>query len=131
MKLFLCQHCSQLLYFENRQCQNCGHRLGYLPSAATLSALELDTNGWRPLASPSGRYRFCTNAQYDACNWLVSADASEDFCAACRYNRTIPDLARKDNLERWRRFELAKHRLFYALMRLGLSLPSRAEDPKY
>jgi hypothetical protein len=130
MKLFLCQHCSQLLYFENRQCQNCRHRLGYLPLVATLSALEPENNVWRALALPSGRYRFCANAQYDACNWLVSTDSSEDFCAACRYNRTIPDLGRKNNLERWRKFELAKHRLFYALIRLGLPLPSRAEDPE-
>ena len=40
------------------------------------------------------------------------------------------DLGRKNNLERWRKFELAKHRLFYALIRLGLPLPSRAEDPE-
>jgi len=129
MKLFLCQHCSQLLYFENRQCQNCGHRLGYLPSVATLSALEHDNNVWRALALPTGRFRFCNNAQYDACNWLVPAESSETFCAACRYNRTIPDLTRRENLERWGKFELAKHRLFYALIRLGLPLPSRTEDP--
>jgi len=139
MKLFLCQHCSRLLYFENRQCQNCGHRLGYLPAAGALSALERENaqengqenNVWRALAYPGARYRFCANAKYDACNWLVSADSSEDFCAACRYNRTIPDLTRTDNLARWRKFELAKHRLFYTLIRLRLPLPSRHEDPQH
>jgi hypothetical protein len=131
MRLFQCQNCLQLLYFENRQCQTCFHRLGYLPEAGALSALEQDGGLWRALACPAGRYRFCANARYDACNWLVSADSSEDFCAACRYNRTIPDLARKDNLERWRKFELAKHRLIYTLMRLSLPLPSRTEDPQY
>ena len=78
----------------------------------------------------TGRYRFCANASYDACNWLVPADSSEDFCACCRHNRTIPNLALSNNLTRWRKFELAKHRLFYALIRLGLPLPSRAEDPE-
>ncbi len=130
MKLFLCQRCAQLLYFENRQCQNCGHRLGYLPEIGTLSAVEPDGRGWRALASPAGSYRFCANAGYDACNWLVAADSPEDFCGACRYNRTIPDLTRPDNLARWRKFELAKHRLFYTLIRLRLPLPSRHEDPQ-
>lgn len=129
MKLFLCQQCGQLLYFENRQCQNCGHRLGYLPAEGELSAVEQDGGVWRALACRTGRYRFCANARHDACNWLVSADSPEDFCTACRHNRTIPDLALSGNLTRWRKFELAKHRLFYTLIRLGLALPSRAEDP--
>ncbi|MEO7652927.1 MAG: putative zinc-binding peptidase, partial [Bryobacteraceae bacterium] len=130
MKLFTCQHCAQLLYFENRLCQCCSHLLGYLPATATLSALAQDDDAWRPLAELDRRYRFCANAQYDACNWLVSADAEEVFCVACRHNRTIPDLSVDNNLNRWRKFELAKHRLFYTLIRLGLPLPSRSEDPK-
>jgi hypothetical protein len=130
MKLFLCQHCSQLLYFENRQCQNCLHRLGYLPAEGLLSAVEKDDGAWHALACPTGRYRFCANAGYDACNWLVPADSPGEFCAACRHNRTIPDLTLSGNLTRWRKFELAKHRLFYTLIRLGLPLPSRAEDPQ-
>ena len=30
MKLFSCQGCGQLLYFENVRCENCGRALGYL-----------------------------------------------------------------------------------------------------
>ena len=130
MKLFLCQHCGQLLYFENRQCQNCFHRLGYLPAAGTLSAVEQDGPVVARLGLAHWPLPLLPNAAYDACNWLVPADSSEAFCAACRYNRTIPDLTRSDNLTRWRKFELAKHRLFYTLIRLGLPLPSRAEDPQ-
>ena len=131
MKLFRCQQCGQVLYFENRQCQNCFHRLGYLPAAGALSAVEQDDRVWRALASPTRGYRFCANADYDACNWLVPSDSSETFCLVCRHNRTIPDLTLSDNLTRWRKFELAKHRLFYTLIRLDLALPSRAEDPQY
>ena len=131
MKLFLCQHCAQRLYFENRQCQTCYRRVGYLPAAGALSALEREDHVWRALARPAGRYRFCANAGYDACNWLVAADSSEAFCTSCRHNRTIPDLAVGDNLTRWRKLELAKHRLFYTLIRLGLPLPSRVEDPQH
>jgi hypothetical protein len=131
MKLFHCQHCAQLLYFENRQCQNCFHRLGYLPTSATLSAVEPDGEVWRALAQPVAAYRFCANATYDACNWLVPADSAETFCLACRHNRTIPDLKRGDNLARWRKFELAKHRLFYTLIQLGLPLLTRQEDARH
>ena len=40
MKLFECQSCGQLLYFENSTCLRCGNRLGYLPDLQVLSALS-------------------------------------------------------------------------------------------
>ena len=74
MKLFKCQRCNQVLYFENVRCERCGYRLGFLPEWATLSALEPNAGGeaWLPLATPSETRRFCANAEYDVCNWLVS-----------------------------------------------------------
>src|SRR5262249_30415694 len=74
------------------------------------------------------RYRLCGNAEHDVCNWLVPADDAEIFCAACRHNRTIPDLANPENLVHWRKIEFAKHRLFYTLLRLRLPLATRSED---
>jgi len=44
MKLFECQHCGQLLYFENMRCERCGHVLGYLPDSAVLR--RFDSEGW-------------------------------------------------------------------------------------
>jgi hypothetical protein len=129
MKLFECQHCGQPLYFENSKCESCGRQLGYLPSKETITALEPAGNAQRALADPKRRYRLCANAQYEACNWLVVADGPETFCAACRHNRNIPDLSIADNLIDWRAIELAKHRLFYTLLKLGLPLKTRAEDP--
>ena len=38
MKLFRCQACGQVLYFENTRCESCGRRLGYLPELGTMSA---------------------------------------------------------------------------------------------
>ena len=75
MKLFTCQHCGQLLYFENTGCERCGRALGFLPELATLSALEQEGELWRALAAPAKRYRACANAAYDACNWQVEADS--------------------------------------------------------
>ncbi|KAA0573650.1 putative zinc-binding peptidase [Azospirillum sp. Sh1] len=132
MKLFECQNCHQPLYFENTLCERCGHRLGYLPDAGTLSALDpTDRDGvWSALATPERLHKFCANAELDACNWMLPADSAETHCAACRHNRTIPDLSDTDNLTRWRKLELAKHHLFYTLTNLNLPLQTRIENPE-
>jgi hypothetical protein len=130
MKLFKCQHCGQLLYFENTLCERCSHRLGYLPEPNALSALEPEGDAWRALGAPDRPYRFCANAAYDACNWLVPADGPDAYCLACRHNRTVPDLSQEQNLLPWRKLEIAKHRLFYTLLRLNLPIETRNENPE-
>ena len=132
MKIFACQNCSQMLFFENRVCGRCGHRLGFLPDAGELSALEPEQAPlFRALAAaPDASWRFCENAGLDACNWLLPASATERFCKACRHNRTVPDLSIDSHLVAWRKMEAAKHRLFYTLMRLKLPTPNRVDDPE-
>ena len=132
MKLFECQNCHQPLYFENTLCERCGHRLGYLPDVGTLSALDpTDHDGvWSALATSEPLYKFCANADLDACNWMLPADSADTHCAACRHNRTIPDLSDTANLTRWRKLELAKHHLFYTLTNLKLPLQSRIDNPE-
>lgn len=132
MKLFTCSCCDQLLHFENTQCVGCSRRLGYIPQQAELSALDpTDQPGiWRALAGDQGQYRFCSNADYDACNWLVPADSAERVCSACRHNRIIPDLTDDTNLRGWQKIEAAKHRLIYTLERLGLPRPALGEGPE-
>jgi hypothetical protein len=129
MKLFECQNCGQPLYFENTTCESCGLRLGYLPEPEVVTALEEMDGSLRALAAPGERYQFCANARHNVCNWLVNCDQAEVFCAACRHNRTIPDLTNSENLLHWRKIEFAKHRLFYTLLRLRLPLATRLEDP--
>jgi hypothetical protein len=130
MKIFTCQACGQLLYFENTTCVSCGHRLGYLPETAQLSAVEPEGEVWRPLAAPQERYRFCANATHESCNWMVPAESPDTLCRACRHNRTIPDLSDPAHLARWRKLELAKHVLFYSLLRLRLPLEDRWDRPE-
>ena len=127
MKLFECQYCGQLLYFENTRCERCAHVLGYLPELTLLSALAPQDGWWRPLAVPGQTSTFCANAVHGACNWLVPAGAGP-FCSACRLNRTIPNLDSPEHLLLWQRLEQAKHRMVYGLLRLGLPLVSKAED---
>jgi hypothetical protein len=132
MKLFKCQACGNILYFENRSCGQCGHRLAYLPEAMILSAVEpLDGNTWKPLASPDQSRFFCTNAAQDGCNWLVPPGTNDAFCLACRHNGIIPDLTDPQRLNDWRLIELAKHRLFYTLLRWKLPLETVAENPAH
>jgi hypothetical protein len=132
MKLFECQACGQPLYFENDGCESCGRSVGFLSDRQVLSALDTGEGGrtFDALASPERPVRFCANAEHQACNWLVPADDAQDFCTACRHNRTIPALSLPENLERWRRLEVAKRRLFYTLLRLRLPLTKRPEDPE-
>jgi hypothetical protein len=43
----------------------------------------------------------------------------------------VPDLSRPANLAAWQLLELAKHRLFYTLMRLKLPLKTVLDDPEH
>jgi hypothetical protein len=130
MKLFVCAFCSNMVYFENRVCEDCGKRLGYFPASNNLYALESSGDSWLSLGEVN-EFRFCANVEYDACNWLIPAGSPDMLCAACRHNRTIPDLSINENVVRWRRFELAKHHLFYGLLRLRLPLETRFENPEF
>ncbi|MFO1079069.1 MAG: putative zinc-binding peptidase [Reyranellaceae bacterium] len=130
MKLFKCECCQQILHFENTLCEKCQHALGYVPDLARLSALEPEGDLWRAVGVEGRTFRACANAQYGACNWLVDAAGAETYCLCCRHNRTVPDLSVPDNLVAWRKIELAKHRLFYSLLRWRLPLATRAEDPE-
>ena len=50
MKIFRCQSCEQVVFFENTQCMHCGTVLGFLPDHLLLSGLApADAGHWRPL----------------------------------------------------------------------------------
>jgi hypothetical protein len=131
LKLFLCQSCGNVLYFENRLCERCGHRLGFLPEKQVLSAIEPEGTAWKALADKGGERMLCANAGFDACNWLTEPGTNDLYCRACRHNGTVPDLSVSAQLAGWRELEVAKHRLFYSLLRWKLPLTTRAEDPAH
>jgi hypothetical protein len=130
MRLFACQNCSQMLFFENQHCEHCKRKLGYLPVASELTVVDPKGSNWLPRVDSSSEYVFCDNARYNACNWLVKADLADKVCMACRHNRVVPDLSVPENLDRWRKIEFAKHHLFYTLIKLGLPLANRVDDPE-
>jgi hypothetical protein len=126
LKTFYCDGCGNLVFFENVKCVNCSRALGFLPAAPDLFAFEpAENENWRPLASAQkGQlYHLCANGQkYEACNWMVAADDPNPFCLSCRLNELIPNLSNKNNLERWKKLEMAKRRILYTILRVGLPL---------
>ena len=134
MRIFHCDHCQQLVFFENVQCIVCKHSLAYLPDIAEIGSLEqVDDALWKARAPAAyGRlYRLCRNySQQNVCNWAVPAGDPNPYCTSCRLTRVIPALDRSGRLEAWYALEVAKRRLVYSLMALGLPLASKSEDPK-
>lgn len=131
MRVFNCDHCGHLIFFDSVQCLNCASTLAFLPDVVAMGAVEpAEQEGpgmWRCIGgqgSPdySGRlYRMCRNyTEHHACNFAVSADDSDELCLSCRQTRVLPDLSDAANFGRWMQIEAAKRRLFYSLARLGL-----------
>ncbi len=130
MRLFTCNHCGQLLYFENSYCVNCHLSLGFVAERLDLMALEQGDNNTYTIwgEKHTTAYRYCKNHEYNVCNWLISASDDNPFCKACSFNRTIPDINKMEYRQRWSTIENAKHRLIYSLLRLRLPLVSKVKD---
>ncbi|WP_225774909.1 putative zinc-binding metallopeptidase [Pseudomonas sp. Marseille-Q5115] len=126
-----CQ-CGQSIFFNNSLCLACEHALGYLPGFNVVSSLgEAEQTGtWYLDAAPeAGPVRRCANLDTPAaCNWLIPVSDHNPLCAACRLNRTIPDLSIPENHEHWRKVEAAKRRLVAQLINLGLKVIPKTED---
>ena len=122
MKLYTCDKCRNLLYFENSICLKCGYTLGFDAEKLDLVTLTAENDGiYIDVTDSRARYRMCANASYGTCNWVIPVIYAGPFCMACQLNRTIPTLT-PQNFERWKRIEIAKHRLVYSLLRLDLPI---------
>jgi hypothetical protein len=130
MKVFHCDHCGQLLFFENVTCVRCGRALAYVCELRELISLDpLGDAQWR---SPRDvrPLRLCANyATHNVCNWAIFVDDPHAICGACRLTRTIPNLSTPGNHRRWYDLEVAKRRLYFTLEHLRLPLRNRHEDP--
>jgi hypothetical protein len=129
MKLYTCNNCQNPLYFENNICLNCQHAVGFDSTALSMiSLLAKNTNEFTDVTNGEHCYRYCANAAYGTCNWLVPFQEDSEFCKACQLNRVIPSLTSAENLKRWKSIEAAKHRLIYSLLRLRLPVEEKKED---
>ncbi len=133
MKIFHCDHCDQLAFFENTQCVRCGHLLAFLPDLAEIGSLESsDQLTWTSPLAPQQAYRLCQNYRTtNVCNWAIPGSDEHDLCASCRLTHVIPDLTRPGRHQAWYRLEVAKRRLVYTLLNLRLPVINRTDDPQY
>jgi hypothetical protein len=127
MKIFQCDHCDHPLFFENYKCENCGRQCGYRDSDRRMLSFDVVFSGLYA-EHDQKEYKYCKNKAYGVCNWLVEKDDAQEFCRACQLNRTIPNLTDEENFEKWQNLEVAKHRLVYQLLKIGLELPSKNCD---
>lgn len=142
MQTFQCDVCDQLIFFENNSCMRCGHMLGYsmeggemlsLKPAAHASGTSTAPDIYRSVSEPDDApgYRLCANTtKYNACNWLIPARDSHEYCLSCRLTEVTPPLQDETRRKQWVRVEAAKRRLVYTLLDLGLPVPTRVEDPE-
>ncbi len=132
MQLFHCSHCQNLVYFENHQCVSCGHELAYLPDHRLMASLEPAAEGSLERttpAAPGQQYRLCANyTRNQVCNWAIPAESPYELCEACRLTRVIPDLSLPEWHAAWYQLEVAKRRLVYELVDLGLPVVAKADD---
>lgn len=132
MKVFHCDHCQHLVFFENIQCVKCEHALAYLPDIGDMVSLEPGEQGvWHsPLPELKHRaYRLCDNyTKENVCNWAVPVEDPNPLCASCRLTSVIPDISKPENKVAWYKLEIAKRRLVYTLIRLGAPFTGRDAD---
>lgn len=128
-RLFYCQ-CGQPIFFRNSLCLNCSAPLGYDPDAREMRTLT-PTDDPALFAWNGTHYRQCANLHMaSGCNWLIPANSGtgDTYCAACKLNRTIPDLTVAGNDVKWRRVEESKRRLVSSLLALGLPAVPKSVD---
>jgi hypothetical protein len=131
MRVFHCDHCGHLLFFENTQCVACGHLVAFLPDVSLVGSLDRagDVTWQSPLAKAARSYRLCANyTGHLVCNWAIPDGDDHVLCRSCRLTRVFPDLTVSGHREAWYRLEAAKRRLVVTLLWLGLPLRSREED---
>ena len=86
MKVFHCDHCQHLLFFENTVCVKCGHELAYLPDLADLGSLEPAGEGlWRRRCPRHGPLAIAFVENYaDDGRLQLGAPADDRTRCACR-----------------------------------------------
>jgi len=134
MRIFRCDQCGHLVFFENVACTHCGATLAFLPDAMRIAAVVNDGPHWRVASRKRKgrrRYRLCRNySAENICNWAIPASDPNPLCRSCRLTQVLPDLSVPGNKQAWYKLEAAKRRMLYSLLDLGLAVNGRDVDPK-
>lgn len=119
MRRFTCPNCNNEVHFRNTVCNACTTELVYLATSDRM--LSLSAQRKKTYVGLDG-YRSCTNRKLIECNWLSVPSSQSDLCQSCSHTTKIPDISDLKIRSQWSRLELAKRRLFYALIKSGLHL---------
>jgi len=93
------------------------------PADGTFQALHPSANG--------ALYRLCQNElEHGVCSWGVPSTDEERLCYSCRLNETIPNLSKPEAMRAWASLEVAKRRMLYTLLDLGLPIESHLTNPE-
>jgi hypothetical protein len=127
LRVFACDHCGQLIFFENSLCVRCGAPVGYLHEKRDVVALsETAEAGLVDPANPAEQWEHCVTSDVTGCNWLVP-HGSGSLCESCRLTRTRPADTDAPGLAELARGEAAKRRLLFQLSELRLPVVPRDE----
>jgi hypothetical protein len=128
VRIFTCDSCAELVYFDNTLCLNCDAPLGYIHERRDVVALVAGPDQqFSEFADPDRVWHRCATSEVTGCNWLVPGDAFT-LCASCGLTRTRPNYEDQEALEELIRAEMAKHRLIFQLAELELPVTPRHPD---
>ena len=111
--IFNCD-CGAQLLLHMQYCGGCGVQTVLVPTEHKV----------RPLHTGEERL-LCANAKLTQCNWLVDTEGT--LCMACAVTRKVPGGGYERSFTARRKFERAKQRLLFALLRLGI-FPAYAQS---
>ncbi|MDT0645182.1 putative zinc-binding metallopeptidase [Zunongwangia sp. F260] len=126
MKIFNCNNCNNIIFFENDICGYCNSLLGYCNEEEKIIAANPGTD----FRENRTTLKYCRNHEHSACNWLIPENSGFEYCEACQLNSVIPNIGDEKRLEEWRLIEFAKHRLIYSLNKLQLPFVFQQKDRK-
>ncbi len=127
MRVFTCDSCGQLVFFDNSQCLRCHSPLGYVHQRRDVVALtEIAPDHLVDLNGPVRAWQRCATHAVTGCNWLVPAGTNA-LCESCVLTRTRPADGDTEGVAELLHGEMAKRRLIFQLAELGLPVVPRDE----
>jgi len=130
MRVFTCDSCGQLVFFDNSQCLRCHSPLGYVHQRRDVVSLtEVAPDHLVDTSSPVRAWQRCATQDVTGCNWLVPA-GSKALCESCTLTRTRPADDDAEGMAELLHGEMAKRRLIFQLAELGLPIVPRDEQAR-
>jgi hypothetical protein len=127
MRVFTCDSCGQLVFFDNSHCLRCHSPLGYVHQRRDVVALtEVAPDHLVDTSSPVRAWQRCATEAVTGCNWLVPAGTNAR-CESCVLPRTRPADDDAEGMAELVHAEMAKRRLIFQLAELGLPVEPRNE----